>query len=173
MLLLLERMIRDRTPYELVTLANPLELPRLLSERRFDLIVTDLRMPGMSGMDVVRYVSDQKRHEAIVIMTAFGTPESYEEAMNHGVFDYLTKPFKKEQLLLAIERALRWVDIRDRCEQGHKILEMEPFVSASLAFRQTYVKHLAQKHNRDLEIMAEKSGLSIDEIRDLLESSEN
>ncbi len=71
-----------------------------------DLLITDLEMKGMRGLEVLRAAKQRDPHLAIVMITAFGTIESAVEAMRLGAFYYLTKPFKTADLLLVVERAL-------------------------------------------------------------------
>ncbi len=108
MLRLLERIISEKTPYSIVTTNSSLEVPRLLENESFDLILTDLKMPGMDGLDILRTVKEQGRDEEIIILTAFGSLETAMEALTHDVFDYITKPFKKEQILHTVNKAMRW-----------------------------------------------------------------
>ncbi len=76
-----------------------------LAERDFDVILSDVRMPDRSGMELVREAARLRRHTPIVLMTGYGSVESAVEAMRAGAFDYLTKPVKRRQLLDALERA--------------------------------------------------------------------
>ena len=71
-----------------------------------DLLITDLVMKGIPGMEVLRAAKQRDPHLAMVMITAFGTIESAVEAMRLGAFYYLTKPFKAADLLLVVERAL-------------------------------------------------------------------
>ena len=73
---------------------------------KFDLIVTDLVMPGISGMDVLKQVIDSKLNVPVIVMTAFGTVQTAVEAMKIGAFDYITKPFNLEELIIVLEKAL-------------------------------------------------------------------
>jgi two-component system response regulator PilR (NtrC family) len=90
MLTLLERIITEKTPYQIVTTNNALEVPALLEKSQFDLIITDLKMPGLDGMDILRLVREQGRPEEVIIITAFGSLESAIEALSRKVFDYIT-----------------------------------------------------------------------------------
>ncbi len=80
----------------------------------FDLILTDLKMPGKDGLDVLKGVRDFNPEIQVIIMTAFGTIPSAVSAIKGGAFDYLTKPFKKEELLHVVNRA---------CERNELITE--------------------------------------------------
>ena len=77
-----------------------------LEQRHPDLLITDLVLDGMKGMEVLRLARQHDPTLAVVMITAFGTIESAVEAMRLGAFYYLTKPFKSADLLLLVERAL-------------------------------------------------------------------
>ena len=106
MLELLKRIIEDKTPYRVVTTPDPLEVPQLLDEAPFDLMITDLRMPGQNGIELLEKVHRKYESLPVMVITAYGTIETAVEAMQKGAFSYITKPFKKEEILLGIEKAL-------------------------------------------------------------------
>lgn len=108
MLDLLELIITDRTEYEVVTTNNPLEVPELLKKDFFDLLITDLRMPDIDGIELIEMVKQVDDQIPFIIITAYGTIESAVEAMRKGAFDYITKPFRQEQILLTIEKVMKW-----------------------------------------------------------------
>jgi DNA-binding NtrC family response regulator len=108
MLELLELIITDRTEYEVVTTNSPLEVPNLIKNQAFDLLITDLRMPDLDGIELIEMVKQIDGHIPFIIITAFGTIESAVEAMRKGAFDYITKPFRQEQILLTIEKVMKW-----------------------------------------------------------------
>jgi nitrogen regulation protein NR(I) len=78
----------------------------MLRAEKFDLILTDLVMPGITGIDVLQEVIASKISIPVIVMTAFGTVQTAVEAMRLGAFDYLTKPFNLEELMIVIEKAL-------------------------------------------------------------------
>jgi two-component system response regulator AtoC len=78
----------------------------VLAEQEIHLVVTDLRMPGMDGLELLHRVRDRRPEVPVVILTAFGSIESAVDAIREGAFDYVTKPFREEELKLVIERAL-------------------------------------------------------------------
>ncbi|MBI4766244.1 MAG: sigma-54-dependent Fis family transcriptional regulator [Deltaproteobacteria bacterium] len=108
MLELLELIITDRTEYEVVTTNSPLEVPELLKKEPFDLLITDLRMPDIDGIELIEMVKQVDDQLPFIIITAYGTIESAVEAMRKGAFDYITKPFRQEQILLTIEKVMKW-----------------------------------------------------------------
>ncbi|MBI4161219.1 MAG: sigma-54-dependent Fis family transcriptional regulator [Acidobacteria bacterium] len=82
------------------------EAVRLLEQRSFDFVITDLRMPGRDGMEVLRRARMVNESTIVIIVTAFGTVDGAVEAIRNGAFDYIQKPFNLEELELKVERAL-------------------------------------------------------------------
>jgi DNA-binding NtrC family response regulator len=112
MLALLAMIITEKTNHKTTTTNNPLEVPKLIKEGTFDLLIADLKMPGMDGIDLINEVRKIDKSIPILIITAFGSIESAEEAIHRGAYDYITKPFRKEQILIAINRALEWKEMK-------------------------------------------------------------
>lgn len=108
MLELLKRIIEDKTEYQVVVTPDPLAVPQILEENPFDLVITDLNMPGQNGIELLETIRAKDDQIPIVILTAYGTIESAVEAMQKGAFNYITKPFKKEEILLTIEKAFHF-----------------------------------------------------------------
>lgn len=108
LLRLLERIIMEKTPYQISVTNNSLEVPGLLADNEYDIIITDLKMPGLDGLDILKLVRENNRFEQVIIITAFGSLETAMEALSQGVFDYITKPFKKEQIIFTLDRAMRY-----------------------------------------------------------------
>ena len=108
MLRLLKTILMDKTGYEVTTTNNPLEVSKLLQEGQYDLVVTDLKMPLVDGIDLIGIVKDIEATMPIIVITAYGTIETAEEAIQKGAYDFITKPFRKETILITIKRALEW-----------------------------------------------------------------
>jgi DNA-binding NtrC family response regulator len=160
MLQLLERIVAEKTPFELTATPSSLDVPRLLDEREFDLIITDLRMPGLDGLDIVRLVKEADRLEEVVVITAFGSLESAAAAVQAGAIDYLSKPFKKEQILLTIDRAMQRVALKRELRRLQALFRVEPFDQALPAIRAEYVRMVAGRAGSDVHLIAERTGLS-------------
>jgi DNA-binding NtrC family response regulator len=77
-----------------------------LQEESFDVVLTDMRMPKKSGVEVLRFAKSVNELTVVIMMTAFGTIESAVEAMKNGAYDYIQKPFELEELEVKINRAL-------------------------------------------------------------------
>ncbi len=71
-------------------------------------MITDLRMPDIDGIELIEMVKQVDDQLPFIIITAYGTIESAVEAMRKGAFDYITKPFRQEQILLTIEKVMKW-----------------------------------------------------------------
>ena len=108
MLRLLKTILMDKTGYEVTTTNNPLEVSKMLQEDHFDLVVTDLKMPLVDGIDLIGIVKNIDATMPIIVITAYGTIETAEEAIQKGAYDFITKPFRKETILITIKRALEW-----------------------------------------------------------------
>jgi two-component system, NtrC family, response regulator HydG len=83
-----------------------------------DLIVTDLRMPGLTGLELLRAAKAIMPDVDVILLTAFGTVEEAVKAMKDGAYDFLTKPFRREQLIKLIDKAL---ERRDLIEQNRAL----------------------------------------------------
>lgn len=169
MLQLLERIITEKTSYAVKATNSSLEVPQLLERDTFDLIITDLRMPGMDGLEIIDLVKSENRWEKVVLITAFGSIDVALSAQNKGAFDYITKPFKKEQILFVIERTMAFQEMRRELKNFTDILDVEFYESAEVRFKKKFVEKLAQKFNHNYEQTAHAAGLTVDEITDILE----
>lgn len=112
MLALLAMIITNKSTHGATTTNNPLEVPKLIQEGKFDLIISDLKMPGMDGVELIAEVRKIDESIPILIITAYGSVDSAEDAVLKGAYDYITKPFRKEQILIAINRALEWKEMK-------------------------------------------------------------
>src|SRR5450759_217202 len=84
---------------------------------RADLVLTDLRLPGMSGIEMLGLVQRQNAHAPVVVMTAFGSIETAVEAMKAGAIDFLPKPFSLDHLMTVVNKALELRTLRDENRQ--------------------------------------------------------
>jgi DNA-binding NtrC family response regulator len=113
MLSMLERIIGSERNYEVLKANSAFQALEILSSHDVDLIVADLKMPGMDGLALLEKIKQHWPEKTIIIMTACGTVETAVEAIKKGAYDYLTKPFQYDDLLLLIDRALERVRLLD------------------------------------------------------------
>jgi len=111
MLSLLQRIISAETQHEVVTEANPLKAVELFKKQSFDLVITDLKMPKMDGIKLLEEVKKIRASVAVIVMTAYGTIETAVEATQKGAYDYITKPFQRQRVLLTIDKMMKWHEI--------------------------------------------------------------
>jgi DNA-binding NtrC family response regulator len=116
MLRLLKTILMDKTGYTVITTNNPLEVQSLLLQEPVDLVITDLKMPLVDGLDLIDIIKKVDAHLPIIIITAYGTSEVAEEAVKKGAYDFIVKPFRKEAILIAIKRALEWKRMQGELE---------------------------------------------------------
>ena len=95
----------------------------LVASEPFDLVVTDLKLGGISGLDVLRRLKRADPYLEAIVMTAYGTVESAVEAMKEGAYDYITKPFHIDELQLLIANALERRELRSTVSRLQKDLQ--------------------------------------------------
>jgi two-component system, NtrC family, response regulator AtoC len=101
--------------YLTVTAANGTEATQLLARRSFDLIITDERMPGMGGIELIKWVRERAPETPVIVLTAYGSVETAVEAMKLGAQEYLTKPLKSpEEIRIVAAKALRQRMLQDQ-----------------------------------------------------------
>jgi len=96
----------ERAGYRVRIAGDGKEALTILTDRPFDLIITDLRMPRMDGLELLRSIRAMSPHVAVVVVTAFGEWTTYLNAMDCGAVDYLNKPVRREDILLVARKAL-------------------------------------------------------------------
>jgi DNA-binding NtrC family response regulator len=111
MLLLLQRIISGETQHEVVTETNPLKAVELFKKQPFDLVITDLKMPKMGGIKLLEEVKKIRANVSVIVMTAFGTIETAVEAIQKGAYDFITKPFRRQRIVLTIDKVMKWQEI--------------------------------------------------------------
>jgi DNA-binding NtrC family response regulator len=106
----------EQAGYEVATAANGDEALAMLARAPQDLVITDLRMPGLGGMQLLRRIKAEHPEVIVIVVTAFGTIESAVEAMKLGAYDYLTKPVHADALRLIVGRALEHHRLRQEVQ---------------------------------------------------------
>jgi two-component system response regulator FlrC len=100
------------------------EAAKLLDERGFDLVLTDLKMPGLDGMALLRKIRSEQPETEVIMMTAHGTVDNAVEAMKLGAFEYLQKPLSgPDELRLLVARAVERRGLRDRVDGNDRHVE--------------------------------------------------
>jgi DNA-binding NtrC family response regulator len=104
---LYQSFIISKENYEIVTAASGNEAWEKFNEQPFDLIVTDITMPGITGIELLKRVKAEHPQTHVIIMTAYGSDEKKEEAINFGAYRYVEKPFEIKLMKQIISEALK------------------------------------------------------------------
>lgn len=107
---ILQIMLEQRG-YSIDQAASAEEALRLLETYQYSMVITDLKMPGMDGMALIREIKKIDPDYPVIVLTAYGSIESAVEAMRAGAIDYITKPFEEEKILLTVERSARFSEL--------------------------------------------------------------
>lgn len=104
--------------YDVLAIDNPVEALNIFKEREFDVVITDIRLPHMDGLAFLKEIKALKPDTTAIVMTAYATVDTAIKAMKLGAYDYITKPFSSEELLLILERLK---DFRRLVEENIKL----------------------------------------------------
>lgn len=99
-------MILSGEGYDVTTASSGEAAMKFVESRRFDLVLTDLKMTGMSGLDLLKELTNYDKSIIVILLTAHGSVDSAVDALRLGAFDYLQKPYDSEKLLDTVSRAL-------------------------------------------------------------------
>tara|TARA_R110000850_G_scaffold277068_1_gene422097 strand:- start:7422 stop:8750 length:1329 start_codon:yes stop_codon:yes gene_type:complete len=134
----------------------------ILINSRIDLLITDLQMPGINGMELVKYVSEHKPHIPILVITGYPSVDGAVDAMRSGAVDYLVKPFTKDELVNAIKKSIlktpQTIDVPRQKKQ-----KAQPVMYAGMVGNSKQLKQLTEliervKNNRATVLIQGESG---------------
>lgn len=128
--------------YSVLTAQNGQEALDVMMSKEIDCLITDWRMPEMSGLELLRRTNAANSEIPVIVITAFSDVETAVEAMRHGAFDFITKPFNREMILLTVERALGFGNILSENRRlrriVHESFEIENVVGTSKKMRDVF-----------------------------------
>jgi len=99
--------------YDVTTASSGEAAMKFVADRHFDLVLTDLKMTGLSGLDLLKQLTDFDKSIIVILLTAHGSVDSAVDAMRLGAFEYLQKPYDSEKLLETVSRALKKLTVLD------------------------------------------------------------
>jgi DNA-binding NtrC family response regulator len=124
MLMLMSMIVEENTEWVVETTNNPSEGLKMAMENDYDLVIADLKMPGLDGMEVFEELKEMKPDIPVIIITAYGSLEIADEARSKGVADFITKPFRKDTILFTMDRVLELARLkRENLELKKKLEE--------------------------------------------------
>lgn len=103
--------ILRRQGYEVWAAADGAEALSLMREHEFQVVITDLKMPGIGGMEVLKRARAESPGLPVIVITAHGTIDTAVEALKTGAFDYITKPFEQEEIVQVVQKALATAEL--------------------------------------------------------------
>lgn len=109
--------------YDVQAAANGQEGLHLLSHAAFDIVITDLRLPGADGLELLQVCKQRSPHTEVIMITAHGSVETAVEAMKRGAYDFITKPFSMDELLLIVDRLSKVFALRAENVELREALE--------------------------------------------------
>src|SRR3984893_15184089 len=135
---------------------------------RADLVLTDLKLPGMDGLELLAAIRRQNMRSPVIVMTAFGSIEVAVEAMKSGAVDFLLKPFSLDHLMAVVEKALEVRSLRDENQKLREELgwryEFDNLVGRSPAMREIFATVNRVAPTRATVLLAGESGVGKDMI---------
>jgi two-component system response regulator HydG len=130
------------TAYELTTAADGTRALSLIAGRQFDLVVTDIRMPGADGFEILKAVKAHAPDTEVVLMTAYASVQKAVEAIKQGAYDYIQKPFDPDDVSLIVARAIERKRLREQAANLRRELDgvygFDNIVGKSPAMRDIY-----------------------------------
>ncbi|MEZ4273361.1 MAG: response regulator, partial [Myxococcota bacterium] len=108
--------------HEVEVASNGQEAMTIMERRTFDLVVTDIRMPKLDGLSLFRQVRQMSPDTDVILMTAYGEVSDAVAALKEGAFDYLTKPFDTDELLMRLERLTAQRKMRRDLDEARRVI---------------------------------------------------
>ncbi len=131
-----------RRGFDTTTTTTAEEALRHVSEADFDLVLTDINMHSMSGVDLCRQVVESREHLPVVVMTAYGSMEAAIAAIRAGAYDFVTKPFEMDDIALTVERALKHRALREEVKRLRRAVndsqKFDDIIGTSPAMKKMY-----------------------------------
>jgi len=131
-----------RTPHSFSIAHNGAEALDLLEKREFDLVISDLRMPKVDGLELLKRARKITNDLLFIMLTAHGTVDNAVSAMKEGAFDFITKPFSQKTLLASIDRAFNYAETKEPAKVGEtdtgsaRLVGEDPKIKELLSFAQ-------------------------------------
>ena len=111
--------------YKILTAADGAQAFEIFTNNDFDCVITDLRMPKLSGLELLEKIKTFNAEIPVVVITAFGEVETAVSAMKAGAFDYINKPFNRDEILLTLERAVSFSETKSENRRLREIVKKE------------------------------------------------
>jgi diguanylate cyclase (GGDEF)-like protein len=104
--------------------SHPYEALELIARKKYDLVVTDLKMPDMDGLTLLKRIKNLNDDTEVIVITGYGSVENALDCINAGAVDYLIKPFSVEQIQVALIKTIRHIELKILAKEREHYLEM-------------------------------------------------
>ncbi|MBU3937366.1 MAG: response regulator, partial [Proteobacteria bacterium] len=142
MLSMLERIVRKKCRCEVKTASSGENAWQILEDWHPDLVLTDIKMPGLDGLTLLQKIKDRYPSIAVIMMSGYGTVESAIVALKSGAYDFIQKPFDNDHLLHVLQRCLEHLCLLEKNRRLQtRLAEQEPFpgfIGASSKIKKVY-----------------------------------
>jgi two-component system response regulator HydG len=164
--------ILEKEGYDVVTASNGEEAFKLIRGGDVDLLITDIRMAGMDGLELLRVSKSVSQYTEVIMITGYASVDTAVESMKQGAYDYITKPFKKADILKAVQKAIeKQILTMDNIQMKERLdaLESGPMVETSSPKMKKIVEivHQVAPSQATILIMGE-SGTGKEVIADMI-----
>ena len=117
----LEVFLKNETNHEIFAASGGKEAIEIIDTNDIDLILTDLKMPEISGLELIEYVKGKSKDVPVIAMTAYASLNSALEVLRVGAYDYLMKPYEFDMVLMVVERAIERARLTAESEEKNKL----------------------------------------------------
>ena len=125
----LEVFLKNETNYEIFTASDGKEAIEIIDSKDIDLILTDLKMPEISGVELMEYVKGKSEDVPVIVMTAYASLNSAIEALRNGAYDYLIKPYEFDMVLIVIKRAIERIR---KAQEAEETIRLKAIIQAAV-----------------------------------------
>ncbi len=134
----------EKTGYQVHSVADGLDGLQMVKNEKWDVAVVDLKLPGMDGLSLLKQIRKIRPNTSIIMMTAYGTIQNAVEVMKYGAYDYLSKPFTSDELLIKLKRLFKYHDkLAENIELKKALIKTHRFdniIGKSKAMHEMYEK---------------------------------
>ena len=106
------QIILGKQRYDIDLAKDGIEALDFFQRQQYDLVITDLKMPRMDGMELIGFIRREKPDVPVIVITAHGSVESAVKAMKSGAYDYITKPFENEEIRIVVSKAVTYSKLK-------------------------------------------------------------
>lgn len=149
--------------YDVDNVGSGEEALKMIKEEEYEIVLSDLKMPGMSGLELLEHLRKLSPNTRIIMITAFATIESAVDAMKKGASDYISKPFKINEIEVAVKRALeeaKFIEDLQKAPESMGKLKLQPMIeSLSSPIRRDVIDHLYAEEKTSFMQIVEKLGI--------------